>query len=303
MASLSDRGFIPQLSPYHYLPSKAAGFAIIVLFVLSTLAHAGVALYRRLWWILPTIVLCGILEILGWAARLWSSYEPYEITPFTVQITATVLGPTPFLAAVFIMFGEVIKQLGSAYSRLTPKYYAIIFCSCDVVSLLIQGAGGGIASSAANGNRDPTVGGNIMLAGIIFQLLVIFVFVLCCIEYFVRYFSSRPLRVYDHGSTMDTQRNEFTTDLKIMVSGLAFTTLVLFIRAIYRTIELADGWTGRIIRTEIYFIVLDAIMIVVGMYTMNIVHPGRFLYSPSTAPKQSGSSETVADNFQMNLIK
>lgn len=59
-----------------------------------------------------------------------------------------------------------------------------------------------------------------------------------------------------------------------MVSGLSFSTLCLFIRyvrfsfpwvpaesdtfpvpdsAIYRTIELADGWNGRIIRTEVYF--------------------------------------------------
>jgi hypothetical protein len=38
-----------------------------------------------------------------------------------------------------------------------------------------------------------------------------------------------------------------------MVAGLAFSTLVIFIRSIYRTIELTDGWRGRIIQTQLYF--------------------------------------------------
>lgn len=47
--------------------------------------HTGVALWHRMWWILPTIVLCGILEVLGWAGRLWSYYEPWLGSPFEMQ--------------------------------------------------------------------------------------------------------------------------------------------------------------------------------------------------------------------------
>lgn len=38
-----------------------------------------------------------------------------------------------------------------------------------------------------------------------------------------------------------------------MIFGLATETLFILIRTIYRTIELADGWTGRIIHTQVYF--------------------------------------------------
>lgn len=41
-------------------------------------------------------------------------------------------------------------------------------------------------------------------------------------------------------------------------------------------------------------VVLDAIMIVLGMYTLNIIHPWRFLYSHSS-PTPSDSSEKVED--------
>lgn len=68
-------------------------------------------------------------------------------------------------------------------------------------------------------------------------------------------------------------------------------------RSIYRVIELADGWLGRVIRTEVYFSafftyplssvincfpwllidVLDGVMITLAIYTFNVIHPGYFL--------------------------
>ncbi len=46
---------------------------------------------------------------------------------------------------------------------------SLIFVSCDVISLVVQGAGGGIAASGDT-LEDANMGGNIMLGGIVFQL-------------------------------------------------------------------------------------------------------------------------------------
>lgn len=96
-----------------------------------------------------------------------------------------------------------------------------------------------------------------------------------------------------------------------MVAGLATNLLFLFIRfvstlflrglnadlhysAIYRVIELSDGWTGTIIQTEVYFseqpflssVVLDLIlyedvfdgaMIVLAIFIFNFIHPGTMI--------------------------
>lgn len=273
-------------SPYNYIPSQSAGIAMIAVFGLSTLVHTGVALRHRMWWILPTVVLCGALEVAGWAGRLWSYYQPWKGSPFELQICTTIIAPTPLLAAVFVIFGEVIRRLGSGYSRLSAKYYTIIFCTCDVVALIAQGVGGGLAATAADNNRDPITGSRIMLAGIAFQLAVITIFAFCAAEYLVRYSSDSPVRNVK-GSDAETTRGDFTKKLKIMVSAITFVTLVLFIRAVYRTIELTDGWNGEIISTERYFIVLDGVMIVLGMYALNIIHPWWFLFKDSNAPTQS----------------
>ena len=44
-----------------------------------------------------------------------------------------------------------------------------------------------------------------------------------------------------------------TRNLILAVGCLGSSTLLLLIRAVYRVIELADGWNGTIIKTEAWF--------------------------------------------------
>lgn len=64
----------------------------------------------------------------------------------------------------------------------------------------------------------------------------------------------------------------------------------------YRTIELVDGWDGRIISNELYFNVMDGAMIVAAMYCLNFFNPGRLL-GPGGAPEMEMSSfESMTDS-------
>ncbi|KDR68318.1 hypothetical protein GALMADRAFT_78795, partial [Galerina marginata CBS 339.88] len=277
---------IAEESPYHYVPSRAVAIVMISLFGVSTIVYAGqAARYRRLW-LIPTAGLCGLIEILGWSGRLWSTFSPLLSTPFQIEITCTIVAPTPLLAANFVILGEIIKRLGSTYSRLSPKWYTIVFCTCDVVSLVVQGAGGGIAATAPD-LKGANLGAHIMLGGIGFQLAVIVLYSILALEYFVRYNFDAPIasrvksvKIVDDQSDHQL-RGLFTFKLKLMSCALIFSTTLLFIRAIYRTIELADGWNGRIISNELYFNVLDATMVVLAMYTMNFANPGILLALPA----------------------
>ena len=38
-----------------------------------------------MWWLLPTAVLCGVGEVLGWSGRLWSAISPLADNPFLIQ--------------------------------------------------------------------------------------------------------------------------------------------------------------------------------------------------------------------------
>ncbi|TFK34997.1 RTA1-domain-containing protein [Crucibulum laeve] len=267
-------------TPYHYIPTEYVAIIFVALFSISTLAHIGQTVHFKTWWMLPTAGLCGVLEVLGWGARLWSSISPSAKLPFTIQMTATILGPTPLVAANFIILGKIIERLGPSYSRLSPKLYSIIFCSCDLISLTVQGVGGGVASSASNHNKDPSTGGNIMLGGIIFQMVTITLYVFLAAEFYFRFLTDDPFEekvMKSLDATPGLTRGKMDKGLKMMSAALCFNTVCLFIRAIYRTIELTDGWHGRIISTEVYFNVLDGAMITLAIFTVNFAHPGLLL--------------------------
>jgi len=239
--------------------------------------HIGQAIFYRLWWLLPTVGLAGCLEVLGWVGRLWSHYNLTLNTPFMISICTTIIGPTPLLAANFVMAERIIARLGASYSRLSPRRYLIIFCSCDIVSLVVQGTGGGLASTATT-NSGARMGANVMLGGIVFQLATLIIFVCLATEFFIRYLRDAPVQKGETGTA--AKREPLTQNVKLMLIALAFNSTCLFIRAVYRTIELSGGWTGRIISTQVYFNVLDGAMVTLAIITINIAHPGFLLRVP-----------------------
>ncbi|KAJ7093416.1 RTA1 like protein-domain-containing protein [Mycena belliarum] len=271
---------IRAFNPYHYVPTEWICLAFLTLFIMSTVLHLGQAINYRVWWLLPTAFVSGLLEILGWSARLWSSYNPELLLPFEIQVVGTIIGPTPLIAADFMILGRIINRLGTRYSRLSPKLYSIVFCSCDIISLSVQGYGGTAASLAVGRGDSPDHGAHIMLIGIIFQMVTISIYILLALEFFIRYFTDRAIGgknpSYDAVGA-NRGRGRLDRNLRVMISALAFNTVCLLIRAIYRTLELINGFDGPIISTERLFNVLDGGMITFAIYSLNIAHPGIFL--------------------------
>ncbi|KAJ3766679.1 RTA1-like protein [Lentinula raphanica] len=260
--------------PYGYRPTLSICILFISLFGISTLAHFFQAIYHRKWFFLYTAVLAGCMEILGWAGRLWSNINLPNGNAFTMQIVCTIMAPTPLLAANFVILADIIRRLGDRYSRLRPRLYSIIFLSCDIIALAVQGGGGGIASSSEK-TDIVNLGSHIMLAGIVFQLVVIICYMVLGAEFFWRFFHNRPFHRQSADFVDFNKASALDGNMKSLIYALMFNTLCLFIRAIYRTIELSDGFDGKIIETQWLFDVFDAAMVVLAMYTYNFVHPGR----------------------------
>ncbi|KDQ16600.1 hypothetical protein BOTBODRAFT_186282 [Botryobasidium botryosum FD-172 SS1] len=213
-------------------------------------------------------------------------------TAFLIQISTTIIAPSFMSAALFITLGHMVARLGPQYSRLGPGLYAIIFCSIDLISLIVQAIGGGAASGATT-QKGADQGGRVMLAGIIIQMAAITLYALLALEFLIRFYISRPLRApaAAHPESGERQgkhninatrpaggeRRCISKTFKLMIGGLSFSTLLLFIRAVYRTIELSDGWNGRIISTQTYFNILDGLAVFGAMFILNILHPGYLL--------------------------
>lgn len=259
---------------YGYRPSLAAGIVFLVLFGLSMIAHAVQSIWKRTWWSMVFTVGC-ITEILGWAGRVWSYKCPYNMNAFLMQITTLIIAPTFFTAGIYVILGNYIKLLGRNCSILTPNLYLWIFCTCDVASLIIQAIGGGMAATEADkvdGNTKP--GTDIMVAGIVFQLFSISVFVACAAD-FIR----RSLR---RGLLQTLGKGRGPT---FLFAAMIFSILCVYVRCIYRTIELAQGWSGFLITHERFFIAMDGAMMAPAVGVFNFFHPGWLL--PSSLPESS----------------
>ena len=169
--------------------------------------------------------------------------------------------PTFFTAGIYVILGRLIAHVGPHSSPIAPKTYLWIFCSCDVLSLVVQAVGGGMASVAsgeANGNTKP--GTDIMVAGILFQLASISIFVALLIMFLLRVRHAR-----------------FPWNLKLLVGAMIFSVVMIYIRSIYRSIELLQGWNGYLITHQIYFVVLDAVLMVLAVSVFNVLNPGWLL--------------------------
>ena len=186
--------------------------------------------------------------------------------------------------------------------------------SLDLAALIVQAIGGGKASIAAQDGKDPGPGGDIMMYGIIIQMIgmsLVCLFLLndislvnshpsqFCIlgaDFLFRFYWNKPVRsvIVNHQSDSNAticmpapsekpegSARTISVKVRLMLLGAGITTVWVFIRSIYRTIELADGWTGRIITTQVYFNVLDGAPIVFAMVTLNVFHPGWLLREES----------------------
>lgn len=96
------------------------------------------------------------------------------------------MAPVFFSAFDYIMLGVAIQKLGPKYSVLRPSWYFIVFLTADVISLILQAVGGGQAASTAETSAPTDTATDIMVAGIIFQLIAMVAFVGLGFDFIIR---------------------------------------------------------------------------------------------------------------------
>ncbi|WVQ94650.1 hypothetical protein IAU59_001730 [Kwoniella sp. CBS 9459] len=323
---------LSTFSPYGYIPGKAPGIAYIVVFALLGLVHIGLGIRYKYWLVFATLVPGTFLEVIGWAGRLWSAENVYLVTPFLMQIASLIIGPAFYSAWAYTILGFCINRLGPVYSLLSPKMYLACFVTADVISLVIQAIGGGKAAVAAQNGTETGPATKIMLAGILFQLGTMTIFVLLACDFIARVIFRRPYahlkrkqaaaaqspiledgaaepkpsrinpdasraetgaRVNDNdelyaspagngtGTGLEAGSGAIrTAEIKNgerLLAGVAFASAMIFVRGIYRSIELAQGWSGYLITHEPYFIYLDGLPMVLCLAAFAVSHPGWLL--------------------------
>ncbi|KAJ1936857.1 hypothetical protein FBU59_004924, partial [Linderina macrospora] len=145
---------------------------------------------------------------------------------------------------------EIIRQSNVSTRRfwLKPKFVTWFFFSSDVFSIMMQGAGGGMMTSYKMRNS----GKMIALIGLIVQL-----FFFACFFFISIHVMRNPKYMVNQGRKDASPEAAKKKVMWVLVS----TTIILYLRSIYRVAEFADGYAGKIYSCEWAFYVFDTILI------------------------------------------
>ncbi|RPA82432.1 putative RTA1 domain protein [Ascobolus immersus RN42] len=256
-------------SLFNYQPSFAANLTYAILFAIVLLITPFFAWRYKTYTFSILMSLGCIGEILGYAGRIWGHYDPWSIDGFLLQICALTLSPTFFAASIYITLSKLVGLIGQDISRFNRWWYTYFFLTCDIISLILQGTGGGIAAVSAkaeNKNGKLDTGNKIMIAGLIFQVITLGFFIIMSLEYFWR--AKRAFRL------SDKFRGKQGLKLKIFLFSLGLSTVLILIRCIFRVVELWDGWTSELMSNEKKFIALEGGMVIAAAVFLTLFNPG-----------------------------
>jgi hypothetical protein len=257
------------LAHFDYIPSIGGNAVYTAIFGLYIFAQLFLGIHYKSWGYMTAMFFGLAGEFIGYIARILLWQNPFDPTGnnFLIYLCCLTIAPAFLSAAVYLCLGRIVVVYGRHLSRFRPGTYALIFCGCDLFSLVLQAAGGGIASGATTKSATQT-GINIMIAGLSFQVASLALFALLGIEFAFRLRRSPQSWSKEHSKLYESKL------WKAFLYGLGAATLTIFIRSAFRVAELSGGFHGPLANNQVSFMILEGAMIVIASSCLTFLHPG-----------------------------
>lgn len=224
-------------------------------------------------------------EVIGYIGRILMWNNPFGEAGFQMQICCLIIAPAFVSAAIYLTLKHIILSFGEGWSRLRPEWYTWIFIGCDLLALVMQGAGGGIAATADYGSDLQDLGTNLMLAGVIWQVV--------CLTFFGCFLGEYLIRTYRRRNTLQSPAVQLlhNTKFRLFLGAVTTAYVTILSRCAYRIPELSGGWRNELMRDEAEFIALEGMMIVVAVMVLTFCHPGYCFPMLAAARSNEGSKD------------
>ncbi|ESZ92495.1 hypothetical protein SBOR_7120 [Sclerotinia borealis F-4128] len=271
---------------FQYNPSTAAAVVFVVLFGISTILHTYQLIAKRTWYFVPFVIGC-IFETIGYIGRLLASQQHYgdwTIGPYVMQSLLILLAPAFFAASIYMVLGRIIVLTdGEQYSIIRARWLTKLFVAGDVISFLMQSAGGGMLASTKTASGVQT-GENIITGGLVVQVLFFAFFIVTA-----GIFHYRITRRQGGASASGIPWQQY-----LMILYVASTFIM--IRSIFRIVEYAQGNDGYLLSTEVFIYIFDATLMFLVVVIFNLRHPSAIIQGKShkyETPTSTGSRDGV----------
>ncbi|EGV64643.1 phospholipid-translocating ATPase rsb1 [Yamadazyma tenuis] len=290
---------------YGYNLIKPANYIYVIVFGILFLYFTFMCISSRYHTFNVAFVLGFAAETIGYIARCLSIKNNTSSKLYLAEFVTLTIAPAFLMAGIYYAFAKVVVLYGSKYSVLRPLWYSYIFVSIDVLSLIVQAIGGGMASMETNKGKSTDPGVRALITGVCIQITGMTGFAALFVDALFRiYFKNRkqlPYGKYSKANITNFFRFLFNTsrarNFKFIVLEpfydpnpqfvplrrrslinylpLAMTLSVVFvyIRCVFRVVELCQGWNGYLKTHEIYLLVLDSLMVALCGIVYVVFHP------------------------------
>ncbi|KKA19632.1 RTA1 domain protein [Rasamsonia emersonii CBS 393.64] len=280
--SKTTLGYYPNLGANAFF---CAGFAVCALWTLTVGVWKHTSTYM--------MIMIADDDDAGYIGRIMLHHNPWSSNGFKIQIVCIILAPTLICAGIYLTLKHVARTVGPDLSRLKPRFYTWLFIPFDVFCLCLQAIGGGVdaaASSSGNINENQLrVGNDIIIAGIVLQVVNLAVFGLLSVDFFWR--AKSHFRRNSCSSTSPGAEIWHSKRFRIFCTAVTGAYTGILIRCIYRIAEMSGGWGNPVMRNEVLFIVLEGVMVLYPAFILTIFAPGFFF------PEMANNNNTSASNY------
>ncbi|KAJ0420273.1 RTA1 like protein-domain-containing protein [Aspergillus carlsbadensis] len=259
-----------ELGIVQYLPLLWAQILFMAIFGAAVIPQLIFGIRYKTWTFMVAMVLGLIGEVIGYGGRIMIHDNPFKLDGFLMYLVPLTIAPAFFTAAIYLTLSRIVVAYGEKISYFKPRTYTVTFITFDVIALILQAAGGAMASTAEPGDQAATdLGVNVMIAGLAWQVVSLGIFTIMATYFYLRV---RKATTTDFNPDFVTLRSK--PYFKASLWGFAVAALVIIIRSVYRCLELRDGFNGELANDEVTFMILEAAMIAIAVIALTVFHPG-----------------------------
>lgn len=193
---------------------------------------------------------------MGYIGRVLAHDSTGELMPYVIQSTLLLLAPVLFAATLYMTLSRVIIAInGQEHSPVRPQWLTRIFVCGDIFSFIIQSSGAGLRVKAGSDpDVDPNLGSNIIIGGLIFQIIIFAIFVTTVLVF------NRRFRHDERGVN-----RAIDVPWQQTLHMLYATSALVMIRNIFRVAEYVMGSDGYLLSVEWGVYVFDATLMAFTM--------------------------------------
>jgi len=137
-----------SLGQLEYLPSVWGNAVFVGVFGILLPLHIFLGIKYKTWGFMAGLILGTVLETVGYVVRILLHYSIFDKDYFILYLIFLTIAPAFISAGIYICLSRIVMLYAPQLSRFKPRTYTICFCTSDFISLVLQAAGGAIASVA-----------------------------------------------------------------------------------------------------------------------------------------------------------